>query len=231
MGCTSKSSCEPFDPFGPAAGCVALHGAAFCGHVTEATRGCPSLTSHEVEHPSGDISCGVRITRVYLTRHLPPMSFLSPSTGFSSSRIACLISCRRHLWGSKNRNRLTGERPRSLQEPTRRPFPADRGTPRRRRQPKSTTTERLEASNNGTTSQPSLCLRGRRRRVTHHVPRKRVTWEEGAKTSLSSSSPTIREAEVSSRLRPTTLRPEPKRYNRVRKPNCRTVPVVPAFAA
>jgi hypothetical protein len=97
FSCTSKSSCEPSDPSLRAAGCVALHDAALCSRTTEAVRGLMGHTSHEVEHPSDDISAGVRLTRVYLTRHLPPMGFLNPSTVYSSRRFACLVSCRRHM--------------------------------------------------------------------------------------------------------------------------------------
>ena len=42
-------------------------------------------------------------------QHLPPMGFLNPSTVCSSEQRACLVSYRHHLWGSKSRNRLTGD--------------------------------------------------------------------------------------------------------------------------
>jgi hypothetical protein len=58
-------------------------------------------TSHEVLRPSGDVTCEVRLTRDFHPRHLPPLDFLSPPTASSFARLACLISYRHHLWGSK----------------------------------------------------------------------------------------------------------------------------------
>lgn len=92
--------------------------------VTEATPGSTKPASHEVWHPSDDFTVGVRLTWAYHTQHLPPLSFLSPSTVCSSTRLACLVSYRRHLWGSKNRSGPTGQRPRSWQVTVRRPLPA-----------------------------------------------------------------------------------------------------------
>jgi hypothetical protein len=58
-------------------------------------------TFREVVRPSGDITSRVRSTRDYHPRHLPPMSFLNPSTDSSSAWLACRISYRHHLWDSK----------------------------------------------------------------------------------------------------------------------------------
>lgn len=58
-------------------------------------------TSREVLRPSGDITCGVRLTRDFHPRHLPPLGFLNPPTVSSSAWLACRISYRHHLWGSK----------------------------------------------------------------------------------------------------------------------------------
>ena len=186
-------------------------------------------TSHEISHPSSDIPAGVRITRAYLTRHLPPSSFLSSSTVFSSRRIACPISCRRHLWGSKSRSRLTGERPRSSQDPTRRPSPAGSRNTGRRRQPKSAAFERKEAGNGSTDSQPSLRAHSQRRRVTHLEPRKRGPREEGAATSRSCLGPTVtrtRSVVTVDSIHPAS---ETRHHNQVRKPSCSTTPVKPAM--
>jgi len=49
------------------------------------TRSTEQSTSHEVWRPSGGVSCSVRSPRVCLTRHLPPMGFLSPSTVCSAA--------------------------------------------------------------------------------------------------------------------------------------------------
>lgn len=51
--------------------------------------------------PSGDIPAGVRFARDYHPRHLPLMSFLSPTAAYSSRLLACLVSYKRHLWDSK----------------------------------------------------------------------------------------------------------------------------------
>lgn len=56
----------------------------------------------ELTRPSGDLTVGIRFTRAFHTRHLPPMGFLIPSTVSTSSRLACPVSYRRHLWDSKN---------------------------------------------------------------------------------------------------------------------------------
>jgi hypothetical protein len=40
----------------------------------------------------------------FLARHLPPMGFLSPATAYSSSRFACFLSHKRHLWDSKSKS-------------------------------------------------------------------------------------------------------------------------------
>lgn len=58
----------------------------------------------ELTRPSGDITAGIRFTRAFHTRHLPPMGFLIPSTASTSSRLACPVSYRRHLWDSKNKS-------------------------------------------------------------------------------------------------------------------------------
>lgn len=59
-------------------------------------------TSDRGLRPSGDITAGVRFTRAYHTRHLPPLGFLTSSTASTSSQLACPVSYRRHLWDSKN---------------------------------------------------------------------------------------------------------------------------------
>lgn len=60
------------------------------------------LASREVLHPSGDCTSRIRLTRDYHPRHLPHVGFLNPSAVCSSAWLACSVSCRRHLWGSKN---------------------------------------------------------------------------------------------------------------------------------
>jgi len=57
--------------------------------------------SLEVSRPSGGFSPGVRSTRGFHPRHLPPLGFLNPSTACSSSQLARLLSYEHHLWGSK----------------------------------------------------------------------------------------------------------------------------------
>jgi len=63
-----------------------------------------SPTPPELHRPSGGVIAGVRSSRAYLPRHLPPLTFLKPSTVCSSRRLACLLSYRHHLWDSKNTN-------------------------------------------------------------------------------------------------------------------------------
>jgi hypothetical protein len=41
------------------------------------------------------------MTRDFHPRHLPPLGFLNPPTASSSTWLACLISYKHHLWGSK----------------------------------------------------------------------------------------------------------------------------------
>lgn len=52
--------------------------------------GC-TATSLEVSRPSDDITIRVRLTRVYLPRHLPPLTFSRPSTVFSSFGLLALF--------------------------------------------------------------------------------------------------------------------------------------------
>lgn len=76
----------------------------FCG-ANERTRPLVGRTTPpQVSFPSGDVPVGVRSTRAYHTRHLPPSGFLSPTTACSSERLACPLSSRHHLWDSKNTN-------------------------------------------------------------------------------------------------------------------------------
>jgi len=44
-----------------------------------------SPTPPEVSSPSGDVTAGVRSTRAYHTRHLPPLTFLRSATAYSSN--------------------------------------------------------------------------------------------------------------------------------------------------
>jgi len=62
-------------------------------------------TPPEVCRPSGGVIAGVRSTRDYHPRHLPPLVFLKPSTACSSRRLTCSVSHRHHLWDSKNTTR------------------------------------------------------------------------------------------------------------------------------
>lgn len=64
----------------------------------------PAPTPPELCRPSGGVIAGVRSTRDYHPRHLPPLAFLKPSTVCTSSRLACFLSHRHHLWDSKNTN-------------------------------------------------------------------------------------------------------------------------------
>jgi hypothetical protein len=72
-----------------------------CGHSTGVEL-FHSPTPPEVCRPSGDVIAGVRSTRDYHPRHLPPMVFLKPSTACTSRRLTCSVSYRHHLWDSKN---------------------------------------------------------------------------------------------------------------------------------
>lgn len=54
--------------------------------------------------PLAASSSGVRSSRVCLTRLLPPLTFLKPSTVCTSGRLACSVSYKHHLWDSKNTN-------------------------------------------------------------------------------------------------------------------------------
>lgn len=88
---TSESSHEPSDPRPLAATtslCSASRVAAVLPkqHVIRAGH-----ASHEVLHPSGDIPVEVRITRVFLARHLPPLGFLNPPTDFSFNGVPALF--------------------------------------------------------------------------------------------------------------------------------------------
>lgn len=64
----------------------------------------PAPTPPELCRPSGGVIAGVRSSRAYHPRHLPPLTFLKPSTVCTSSRLACFLSHRHHLWDSKNTN-------------------------------------------------------------------------------------------------------------------------------
>jgi hypothetical protein len=75
--------------------------------VTQPKLSRTSCLSPWVSRPSGDSAVGIRYSRACLTRLLPPVAFLRPSTDYSSDRVACLLSYRRHLWGSKNVNNLS----------------------------------------------------------------------------------------------------------------------------
>lgn len=106
LNCTSETGHRTFVPF------VTCHerGASLRRPVAIVTStrpepcGCfsgPRLL--ELARPSGDVCAEVRSSRAYHTRHLPPLGFLIPSTVYSFRRIACPVSYKRHLWGSKNR--------------------------------------------------------------------------------------------------------------------------------
>lgn len=69
-------------------------------------RAAPPSTPPEVCRPSGGVIAGVRSTRDYHPRHLPPLVFLKPSTAYSSRRLTYPVSYRHHLWDSKNTNRF-----------------------------------------------------------------------------------------------------------------------------
>jgi len=191
---------------------------------------CAGHASHEVLHPSSDIPVEVRITRDYLSRHLPPLGFLNPSTNFSFNGVPALF----HAGATYGVQRTGADSPGNVRvrcryHPEGR-SPLERGTLERRKQPKSFTTEQSEACNDGTLSRPSFYSCDMRRCVTHLRPCKQSPWEEGAATSRSSSSPTV--TRKRNDVTVASVRPafETRRYNRVRKPNCRTTPVTPAFA-
>jgi len=74
----------------------------FCNQSRRSRTLARERTPPEVSRPSGDITAGVRYTRDFHSRHLPPMSFLRTSTDYSSRRLACPVSYRHHLWDSKN---------------------------------------------------------------------------------------------------------------------------------
>jgi len=57
----------------------------------------PAPTPPELCRPSGGVIAGVRSSRDYHPRHLPPLTFLKPSTVCTSSRLACSVSHRHHL--------------------------------------------------------------------------------------------------------------------------------------
>jgi hypothetical protein len=80
-----------------------------CSHSTGAELLC-SPTPPEVCRPSGGVIAGVRFTRDYHPRHLPPMVFLRPPTVCTSRRLTCSVSYRHHLWDSKNTTRCCAPR-------------------------------------------------------------------------------------------------------------------------
>jgi hypothetical protein len=72
-----------------------------------------------------------------MPQHLPPMGFLNPPTVCSSEQRACFVSYRHHLWGSKSRNRLTGEHGASGQVRSEEPIRLDRATRGQLERPRS----------------------------------------------------------------------------------------------
>lgn len=75
------------------------------------TRRVVPASSLEVLRPFSDILRGVRSSQVCLTWQLPPLAFLRPPTAYSSPKVVCLVSCRRHSWGSKSTRPTTGIAP------------------------------------------------------------------------------------------------------------------------
>jgi hypothetical protein len=102
-GCTSETGFRASGSIRPSTPPAAL----LCRRHSRSIRPGPHLASSptppEVSCPSGGIIAGVRSTRDYHPRHLPPMVFLRPPTVCSSKRLACSVSHRHHLWDSKNK--------------------------------------------------------------------------------------------------------------------------------
>lgn len=197
---------------------------------TAAPRDSTKPASHEVLHPSGDFIVEVRITWVCLTQHLPPLGFLNPSTDFSFHDLSALFQTDATYGVQRTGADL---RATSASVAGHGPKAAPRAIAEhseRRRQPKSTATERRAARTVDALSRRNPLSGGHRRRVTHLVPCEQSPREEGATTSCPNSSPPERERSVSVTERLTTLRPETRRDNQVRKPNCSATPVTPASA-
>jgi hypothetical protein len=132
--------------------------------------------------PSGDITAGVRSTRAFHTRHLPPMPFLRTSTDYSSRRLACPVSYRHHLWDSKNTcsNRLPCGPDRTILGT------ALFGITKTRTCQQPEDYQPRKSCRNPTTASHYLLmnLSGQtlRRRVTHRTARKQTEREEGTST-------------------------------------------------
>jgi hypothetical protein len=105
LGCTSETRRQTSTPASPRRKQhrFARHSLS-CGPNERTHSLVGRTTPPQVSFPSGDVPVGVRSTRAYRTRHLPPSGFLSPTTVCSSERLACPLSSRHHLWDSKNTN-------------------------------------------------------------------------------------------------------------------------------
>jgi hypothetical protein len=82
-------------------------------HPTGVGRGVavPRLPRFTVPRAASPLESGTRVEPsievapdVGFPPHLPPLAFLRPPTACSSSRLACPVSYRHHLWDSKNTN-------------------------------------------------------------------------------------------------------------------------------
>jgi hypothetical protein len=104
LGCTSETGCEFPGLLFRAARLLALRRVIACGAPGFHQALLHFPTPPEFHLPSGGVIAGVRSSRAYLPRHLPPLTFLKPSTVCTSSQLACLLSYRHHLWDSKNTN-------------------------------------------------------------------------------------------------------------------------------
>jgi len=122
LGLHSSGRYGSYGPFflpKPSPLCWAL---AWFGHTPEAVCGCRGHASHEVVTPLTTSPPESGILEASTPRHLPPLGFLNPSTVYSSKRLACLVSYRRHLWGSKNQD-APGNFRAPAEGPIRRPIP------------------------------------------------------------------------------------------------------------
>jgi hypothetical protein len=134
----------------------------------------------EFSRPSGDIRVGIRITRAYHTRHTPFLGFLNPSAVFSPEHVVCLVSCRHHLWDSKNQDGsalLTSRLKRCIRRHSAQAHQAPDGQMTR------VTYRHLTSCCCCLVSlRLSRCLRARCRCATHRIPCKQDIQEEDSPT-------------------------------------------------
>lgn len=158
----------------------------------------------EVSRPSGGFTAGIRLARAYLTRHLPPLAFLRPTTACSSRRLTCPVSYRYHLWDSKNTNdTLSRSHNRSrlpMEASNRSTSPEQPSTPK----------GSWRASLPFQVQVPNACWQDlhSRRDTTHHIACEQAMKQEGTSTRLKLQSrwPVAQPRELSTCASPQRLR-------------------------